>query len=108
MIAFRQESAAGRPWHRVDGYASGPAGDPPHRVDEKHRNVKERGEREPSARKRVGPHSPLAIARADRPAVRPMLDVHLQNEPTPCNLDKSLLISEKGRERLDVINNILD
>jgi len=66
------------PRHPLDGHAACRAIDPPHRVDEEHRDVPERHELEPSRRKPVVSRPLLAASRADRPAVGPGLDVDLE------------------------------
>ncbi len=107
-VTRRQMPLAGRPRHSLHHDATGRAIDPPHRVDEEHRHVPERDELESSGRKPVVTRTLLAAARADRPAVRPGLDVHLQKGLLPRDFDQSLLFVDEGLERLDAIENTLE
>jgi|LakMenEpi03Aug12_release.lakeMendotaPanAssembly.Ray.scaffolds.fasta_scaffold11791_9 hypothetical protein len=77
-VACREMFLAVTPRHPLDGHSALRAIDPPHRVDEEHRDVPQRHELKPSWRKPVVPRPLLAASRADRPAVGPGLDLDLE------------------------------
>ena len=104
-IAGRELLFAFGPWHALDGHPARWALHPPHRVDEEHRNVPQRHKLEPSSWKPVVAGPLLAATRADRPAVGPGLDVHLDLGGSTGGYDQSFPLVDERLERLDVIED---
>lgn len=104
-VACRHLPLAGPPRHTRDCQAATRASDPPHRVHEEHHHVPKPDEVGSFRCKPVLSVPLLATAPAHEPAVRPRLDVHLQNPPRPCEFDKHLRRADKGPERLYAIDN---